>query len=270
MPNHSAAHTKSAEAEKERGKTMPDEQATERDVPPLPPKVAAAMVKVMAGVPKLTKNEKNTHGNYNFASIDDFLEAVRPLCAEAGLILVQDEEYFEIKEGHGKDGKPKAWLIVRFRFTLAHSSGETWAHRPSRTIMVDAAMGSQAFGAAQSYSLKQFERSLFQIATGELDDADRNPQENLPPAQRKTSRSLDWRGPLSKTELQAHAREIVRTIEGCTDDDQLTAYVDSDEVRNVLAQMKHDIPDWWDCEREDFIGIKQRIRNKRDGFERAS
>lgn len=158
--------------------------------PPMPPKVAAAVAAVMGDVPKLAKGEKNSHGNYNFASIDDFLEAVRPLCAKSGLIIIQDEESFEMREGRDKYEKPVSWLVVRFRFTLAHASGETWAHRPARTIMVNAAMGSQAFGSAQSYALKQFERSLFQIATGEsgADDADSHKQDNLP-AGRSTTKT---------------------------------------------------------------------------------
>lgn len=143
----------------------------------LPPKVAAAICGVMSEVPMLGKDAKNQHGNYNFASIDDFLEAVRPLCAKHGLIIMQDEESFEMKDG---------WLVMTFRFTLAHSSGETWGYRPTRTIMVSAKMGSQAFGAAQSYALKQFERSLFQIATGEKgNDADEHPAADLPSQNRQ-------------------------------------------------------------------------------------
>ena len=53
----------------------------------MPPKVAAAVSAVMSAVPKLAKTSKNSHGNYNFASIDDFLEAIRPLCAKNGLII---------------------------------------------------------------------------------------------------------------------------------------------------------------------------------------
>ncbi len=156
----------------------------------MPPKVAAAVNAVMAEVPKLEKTEKNTHGNYNFTSIDDFLEALRPLCAEHGLIIIQDEESFELKQSQNAQGKVATWLVMKFRFTLAHSSGETWACRPARTIMVNAAMGAQAFGAAQSYALKQFMRALFQIATGEADvdsdsqgdgraDSDRDRQEEI-------------------------------------------------------------------------------------------
>ena len=156
----------------------------------MPPKIAAAICGVMGEVPMLGKGEKNQHGNYNFASIDDFLEAVRPLCAKHGLIIMQDEESYEMKDG---------WLIMTFRFTLAHASGETWGHRPTRTIMVSAKMGSQAFGAAQSYALKQFERSLFQIATGEKgNDADEHPPADLPTGPKKAQPRAEQGAPPSQ------------------------------------------------------------------------
>jgi len=138
----------------------------------MPPKVASAVSAVMSAVPKLAKTSKNSHGNYNFASIDDFLEAIRPLCAKNGLIISQDEEHFELRDG---------WLFMRFAFTLAHSSGEVWGHQDRRSIMVSSKMGAQAFGAAQSYALKQYMRSLFQVATGEKGiDADEHPSADLP------------------------------------------------------------------------------------------
>jgi len=159
----------------------------------MPPAVALAVNAVMAEVPKLPKTAHNNHGNYDFTSIDDFLGAIRPLCAEYGLIISQDEECFEFKQLTNKQGEPSNWLTLTFRYTLIHSSGETWAHRPSRTIMVNASMGAQAFGAAQSYSLKQFMRSLFQIATGEpdidADEADSNTGER-PPLTREQTEDL--------------------------------------------------------------------------------
>ena len=135
----------------------------------MPPAVARAVNAVMAEVPKLERSGWNDHGKYKFATIDDFLEGVRPLLAKHGLIISQDEESFELRQTQNKKGDPVTWLVVTFRYTLVHSSGETWGCRPSRTIMVNASAGPQSFGAAQSYSLKQYMRSLFQVATGEPD-----------------------------------------------------------------------------------------------------
>ena len=135
----------------------------------MPPKVAKAINDVMAAVTKLKYSGHNNHGGYDFATIDDFLQGLRPLCAKHGLIILQDEESFELRQTQNKKGETVTWLVVTFHYTLAHSSGETWACRSPRTIMVNASMGPQSFGAAQSYSLKQYMRSLFQIATGEPD-----------------------------------------------------------------------------------------------------
>jgi len=144
----------------------------------MPPAVAKAVVAVMSGMETLVKKEENDHAKYKFVGIDSFLTAVRPKCAEAGLIIVPDEESCEVRD---------SWLLIRYAFTVAHESGETWEHRPVRNITVNAKMGSQAFGTAQSYAMKQFMRSLFQISTGDDEDADNHEQGALPQSQKQTS-----------------------------------------------------------------------------------
>ena len=153
----------------------------------LPPKVASAVASVMKGVKRIEKGDRNRHGGYSFTSVDDFLDSTRPLCAAAGLIIIPDEDAVDTIETTGGEGNGKrtTWLRVRFTFTLSHESGETWDHRPRRTVMVNASMGSQAYGAAQSYAMKQFLRALFQIATGDGEDADTQPNEHLPQARRQ-------------------------------------------------------------------------------------
>ena len=183
-----------------------------------PPKIGAAIIKVMQSVGKLAKEDKNDHGNYKFASVDAFLEAVQPACADAGLIIIQDEESFSAADG---------WLTLTFRFGLAHESGEMWAQQPRRSIMVSSKMGAQAFGAAQSYALKQFMRALFQIPTGDREDADNHAPADLPT---NTGRKLGegrekkpedfWGGPLKKTELKEAMRAFVSDLESCEDYDQ--------------------------------------------------
>jgi hypothetical protein len=214
------------------------------NTPNMPPKVAHAITEVMKEVPKLAKSEKNSHGNYNFASIDDFLEAVRPLCAKHGLIISQDEESFEMSDG---------WLVVRFAFTLAHSSGETWAHRPRRTIMVSAKMGSQAFGAAQSYCLKQFERSLFQIATGEKgQDADEHAPADLPNMKKS---------PPGISKFRIESREFYREMHACTEYDQYVTFVGTAEAKAFIKKAQTEFPDDWNGNGQDVNGIKLDMQN---------
>lgn len=153
----------------------------------MPKAVSEALSKVMAGVTKLGKDERNPFANYKYAGIESFLEMLRPLCAEAGLNILMDEESVEFRDAADKGGKMVTWLVMRFAFGLA-AGGETWPQKIRRTAMVQASMGSQAFGAAQSYALKSFLRSQALIATGESEDADSHEQRDLPKKTKAQSR----------------------------------------------------------------------------------
>jgi len=135
----------------------------------MPQPVATAVNEVMRGVRRLIRTTWHAEEHYPFASIDGFLEALNPLCAKAGLIILQNEVDARLVNDGGNT-QDRDWLWVTFEFQLAHSGGATWGS-VTRSIMV-AANGPQAFGAAQSYALKQFMRSLFQVPTGEMDDPD--------------------------------------------------------------------------------------------------
>jgi len=143
---------------------------------PMPKEIAGAICKVMGGISKLPKADRNQHGGYNFASIDAFLAAVNPLCADAGLFIMQDETAMEILPP--ANGQKAGQLHMQFAFMVGHSSGQVWGP-VSRSVMVPAT-GAQAFGSAQSYAQKQFMRSLFMIATGDKDDPDFQQADTLP------------------------------------------------------------------------------------------
>lgn len=224
---------------------------------PLPAVVAKAIVEVMSGVPKLAKDEKNEQARYTFAGIDAFLEAVRPLCVKAGLIIAQDEIDFTLIEIAGKsqgmDKKIEPWFQLRYQFTLSHASGETWSERPIRTIAVRAIMGSQAFGAAQSYALKLFMRSLFQIATGDEEDVDREPE-------KKSQPKPALHGPLNITALKDKLRGFARDVQAVED---LASLTDLEEkFRPVSDQAMMDLPGWW-YGTEDSDGAIHALNKKR-------
>lgn len=195
----------------------------------MPPEIANAISGVMADVPKLEKGETNKFGKYNFASIDDFLEALRPLCAKAGLSIIQNEESFETRSIPTDRGE-NAWLVMRFSFMLVHVSGAIW-DAGVRTIMVNGSMGSQAFGAAQSYALKQFMRSLFMVATGEKgQDADEHPNEQLPEKRSTVSRETQqWANKLVHDIEFAHSHEALEELM-VANADQLKAVPDKTQA----------------------------------------
>lgn len=131
--------------------------------------ILCAVAKAMGNVKRIAKEGMNTHDKYAFASIDDFLAALNPICAEAGLIFHMQEQGCEEFTRKGKFGDT-AWLKVQFGITVYHVSGQSL---PTVTRSVEVIRsGAQAYGSAQSYVLKQFMRSLLLVPTGDKDDAD--------------------------------------------------------------------------------------------------
>jgi hypothetical protein len=128
-----------------------------------------AITKAMAQMRPVAKDARNVEQKYDFASVDDFLAMTGPIMAEHGLFITMDEERVEAFERQGKYG-PSHWLSITFLITVWHESGEHMA--PARRTVEVIRTGAQSFGSAQSYALKQFQRALFNIPTGDKDDAD--------------------------------------------------------------------------------------------------
>jgi len=142
-------------------------------VSPVPgAKILSAIASAMGQVQKVAKGDRNKHDGYNFASIDDFLALVNPICAENGLVVHMQEAEREDFTRKGKFGD-NAWMRQSFDITLMHTSGESLPP-VTRTVEV-LRNGAQAYGSAQSYALKQFWRCILLIPTGDKDDADHAP-----------------------------------------------------------------------------------------------
>lgn len=169
--------TEAAEAAK-----PPAKGATPAPRPAMPPEIAKAVVAVMGKVKKLEKSARNDFADYTFTTIDDFMEEVRGKCHEAGLFFLQDEVGMQVRETTSR-GKSRSYAEITYSFTLAHACGAVYDHPTYRTVVLDA-NGPQTFGAAQSYALKQFLRSLFLMATGDGEDLDYARHTPLPNAGR--------------------------------------------------------------------------------------
>jgi hypothetical protein len=134
-----------------------------------PKTIFAAIPRAMGAMKRIAKDNKNTEQKYDFASVDDFLAMTGPILAENGLFIHMDESSIENFERQGKYGVTH-WARYTFIITVMHESGESLpaAHRSVEVIR----SGAQAAGSAQSYVLKQFQRALFNIPTGDKDDPD--------------------------------------------------------------------------------------------------
>lgn len=150
--------------------------------------INAAIANAMDKIKMLGKGEKNNHQNYNFASIDDFLEMCRPICAAEGLHINPNcvsMDTFPVNN--------KTWATFTYSITMCHASGQQT--EPAGSIVSLPLTGAQTSGAAQSYAVKQYLRGLLLIATGDNDDADFLPQveggiENKPAAAKAPSPTL--------------------------------------------------------------------------------
>lgn len=133
------------------------------------PDVFAAVAAGMSEIKRIAKDSRNSEQKYDFASVDDFMAMVGPICAKNGLVTVMDETSVEPFEKPGKFGTTH-WARFTYLVTTYHVSG---SHLPPVTRRVEVIRnGPQAYGSAQSYALKQYYRQLFVIPTGDGDDPD--------------------------------------------------------------------------------------------------
>ena len=182
-------------------------------------KVNAAIAKTMAAVQTVGKDDKNQHGNYNFASIDGFLGGCRDACAANGLhpeISVISYEPFT-------GSNSKQWATYTYEVVMCHESGEET--KPVQTVVSLPITGAQTSGSAQSYALKQYLRGLFLIKTGEKDDPDFNAPVDLEiPAQAVAAPSKDYDLDALETKIQK-----IKTLTA------LNVFIS--ELNNVLVDM---------------------------------
>lgn len=131
--------------------------------------VFAALAKAKLEIERVPKKNRNAEQRYDFSSIDDFMAMVGPICAANGLVTLVDEVSREFLEKPGKYS-PSQWVSMVYSITTYHVSGESL---PCVTRHIEVIRnGPQAYGAAQSYVLKQYYRGLLDIPTGDKDDPD--------------------------------------------------------------------------------------------------
>jgi hypothetical protein len=186
--------------------------------------LATARAAVISDIKRLEKTHTNSHGGYQFTSVDDFKDVIRPLMARNGLSLHVSEESFGLSTiKTGKDGKETNLAIIRFRFVIEHTSGER--SEPSFFTVALPYTGAQTSGAAQSYAIKEgVYKGLFQASSGDIaEEADFQEQSQLVATER-----------LSKAE----ARPLFEGLQR-----ELRAEVNDSRDHNKLYE-------WWSLNRD--------------------
>ncbi len=145
-------------------------------IPPVPKppapigNIAKAISTVMTKIGVVIKEGvlKGSNFSYKYATIGDVLHKLTPLLGENGLMIVQNEVEHKFDQRH---------VAVTYEFSIAHSSGEVWPDKPRKTGMAMAAdkygnWDDKAFNKAATAARKYFLLELFQVPTGDMDDAD--------------------------------------------------------------------------------------------------
>ncbi len=103
---------------------------------------------------KAPKNQRNKFGNYNYRSLEDILEAVKPLLVKHGVELTLADEVVEVA------GIP----VIKATATLTDGSREIVRTAVAGVDLAQKGMAiPQTFGSASSYARKYLLNGLFLI-----------------------------------------------------------------------------------------------------------
>lgn len=133
--------------------------------------IAGAISAVMSEIGIVAKDGRNKFHNYNYAKMEDVLQKLTPLIAKRGLAIIQTEVDRTMFDND-------TVIAVRYAFTIFHTSGEVWPDRPIQTGVSRCRNSKDGFddkslNKAHTAARKYFLLALFQIPTGDEDDADR-------------------------------------------------------------------------------------------------
>src|SRR5713226_7107627 len=129
--------------------------------------LVAAIAAVMNEVHVVAKRGENEFHRYRYATMGDILKEITPLLGRHGIVIFQSET------GRAMFDEDNV-IAIEYAFTVAHASGETWPHVIKQTG-VSTCRNSKGGWDNKSHTAarKYFLLALFQIPTGEEDDADR-------------------------------------------------------------------------------------------------
>lgn len=132
--------------------------------------IALAITRVAAEVGIIEKTGHNRFHNYKFAQMQDILQKLSPLMAKHGLAVLQSEI------GRSMFDSDRV-IAVQYGFTLIHTSGEIWPHAlvssgMSRCRDSKGGFDDKSLNKCHTSARKYYLLALFQIATGEEDDAE--------------------------------------------------------------------------------------------------
>src|SRR5215831_8863335 len=155
----------------------------------------------------VAKRGENEFHRYRYATMGDILKEITPLLGRHGIVIFQSETGRAMFDDDNV-------IAIEYAFTVAHASGETWPHAIKQTGVSTCrnskgGWDDKALNKCHTAARKYFLLSLFQIPTGEEEDADRGDNERT---QRKTLAKKDCRDIYSKLQAELDATASRREL----------------------------------------------------------
>jgi hypothetical protein len=140
--------------------------------------LVAAIAAVMNEVHVVAKRGENEFHRYRYATMGDILKEITPLLGRHGIVIFQSET------GRAMFNDDNV-IAVEYAFTVAHASGETWPHVIKQTGVSTCrnskgGWDDKSLNKCHTAARKYFLLALFQIPTGEEDDADQGDRRPAP------------------------------------------------------------------------------------------
>jgi hypothetical protein len=213
--------------------------------PPLPTtpfdKLAGAIASVMEEIGVVPKHGENKFHNYKFSRIEDVLQALTPLTAKHGIVIMQSE----IERGFMDKNNA---IYATYDFTVMHKSGQVWPERQrqtgvSRTRDSKGGFDDKSLNKCHTQARKVFLMSLFQIPTGDEQEGRQKKHERpkLAEPDRQQPTSLRTDDGIDESKMEAWGRDFLAMINAASDIDGMEAFVKkSDPALNKIREGKPD------------------------------
>jgi hypothetical protein len=209
------------------------------------------------------KTSNNPHFKSKYADLGNVIDAIKPALAKQGLFFWQvshdtpDGAMIETVIGHKSGGERSLGkLFIPASKRDAHGFGSALTYARRYALM--AAFGIPAEdddGNAAARSTRDEGQSQRGAVSPHPDPAPK--------------RGLD--GPsTSKASLRQAFGQVQREVIGCGDDDQLSAYLATDEAKAIIAQCERDAPSYLhggDPAPPEFEPLYARIQRMRDEWQ---
>jgi hypothetical protein len=178
-------------------------------------KLAGAIAGVMEEIGIVPKHGENKFHNYKFSRIEDVLQALTPLTAKHGIVIMQSE----IERGFMDKNNA---IYATYDFTVMHKSGQVWPERQrqtgvSRTRDSKGGFDDKSLNKCHTQARKVFLMSLFQIPTG--DEVEDRKKKHERPAMAEPKRDAPQQQPdgqVDEAKMEAWGRDwlaLINTVE---------------------------------------------------------